>query len=111
MVEINKKKFSKLVVSPKKISLDETLAIRQIIKQYPYPYFQTARIIELIGLKVHNSIRFNNSLKDCSIFTTNREILREIIELENISSIHSITEKNNDFIEDFEKSQLYTLHY
>jgi len=103
MVEINKKKFSKLVVSPKKISLDETLAIRKIVKEYPY--FQTARIIELIGLKVHNSIRFNNSLKDCSVFTKNREILREIIELENISSIHSITEKNNDFIEDSEKSK------
>jgi len=103
MVEINKKKFSTLVVSPKKISLDETLAIRKIIEQYPY--FQTARIIELVGLKIHNSIRFNNSLKDCSIFTTNREILREIIELQNISSTHSITEKKNDFIEDSEKSK------
>ena len=58
MVEINKKKFSTIVVSPKKISLDETLAIRKIIEQYPY--FQTARIIELVGLKIHNSIRFNN---------------------------------------------------
>jgi thioester reductase-like protein len=103
MVEINKKKFSTLVVSPKKISLDETLAIRKIIEQYPY--FQTARIIELVGLKIHNSIRFNNSLKDCSIFTTNREILREIIELQNISSTHSITEKKNYFIEDSEKSK------
>ena len=103
MVEINKKKFSTLVVSPKKISLDETLTIRKIIEQYPY--FQTARIIELVGLKIHNSIRFNNSLKDCSIFTTNREILREIIELQNISSTHSISEKKNDFIEDSEKSK------
>jgi hypothetical protein len=103
MVEINKKKFSTLVVSPKKISLDETLAIRKIIEQYPY--FQTARIIELVGLKIHNSIRFNNSLNDCSIFTTNREILREIIELQNISSTHSISEKKNDFIEDSEKSK------
>ena len=59
----------------------------------------------MVGLKINNSIRFNNSLKDCSIFTTNREILREIIELQNISSTHSITEKKNDFIEDYEKSK------
>ena len=84
MVEINKNKFSELIINPKQISLDETFALRNLIKEYPY--FQAARIIELIGLKNHNSIRFNKSLKDCSLFSTNRSVLREIIELDNIKA-------------------------
>ena len=84
MVELNKKEFSQLVVNPMQISLDETLALKNIIKEYPY--FQTARIIELIGLKKHNSIRFNNALKDCSLFSSDRGVLRNIIEFNKLTN-------------------------
>ena len=108
MVELNKKEFSQLVVNPMQISLDETLALKNIIKEYPY--FQTARIIELIGLKKHNIIRFNNALKDCSLFSSDRGVLRDIIEfnkLPNDKSSLIINEKKilssektkNSFIE------------
>ena len=84
MVEINKKEFSQLVINPLQISLDETFAVKNIIKEYPY--FQAARIIELIGLKKHNSIRFNNALKNCSLFSSDRGVLRDIIEFNKITN-------------------------
>ena len=84
MVEINKKEFSQLVINPLQISLDETFAVKNIIKKYPY--FQAARIIELIGLKKHNSIRFNNALKNCSLFSSDRGVLRDIIEFNKITN-------------------------
>ena len=84
MVEINKKEFSQLVINPLQISLDETFAVKNIIKEYPY--FQAARIIELIGLKKHNSIRFNNALKNCSLFSADRGVLRDIIEFNKITN-------------------------
>ena len=84
MVEINKNKFSQLIIEPKKISRDETFAIKKIIKEYPY--FQAARIIELIGLKKHNSISFSKVLRNCSLFCTERGVLRDIIEFDKISS-------------------------
>ena len=83
MVEIKKEKFSQLINEPKLISLEETLAIKSVVKNYPY--FHVARVIELIGLKKHNSIRFNKALKKCSIFSTDRENLRDIIELNKIN--------------------------
>jgi hypothetical protein len=87
MVEINKNKFSQLITEPKKISIEETFAVKNIVKEYPY--FQTARIIELIGLKKHNSIRFSKVLENCSLFSSERGVLRDIIEFNKFSSSKS----------------------
>ncbi|MBT7010921.1 MAG: hypothetical protein HN959_05050 [Flavobacteriaceae bacterium] len=92
--------------NPKKITLDESISIKKIIKQYPY--FQIARIIELIGLKKHNSIRFNKVLRDCAIYSTDRSVLYDIIEHEEIDlnsksydtiNILSSEKTKNSFIE------------
>ena len=91
MVEISKKKISQIIFDPNKISLDETLSFKSLVKKYPY--FQAARIIELIGLKKHNSIRFNKSLKECALFSTDRSVLRDIIGFDKINVI------DKDFIE------------
>ncbi|MBC8398900.1 MAG: hypothetical protein H8E16_17600 [Flavobacteriales bacterium] len=101
MVNLNKENFNNLVKNPNDINLDQSIAIKKIIKKYPY--FQTARIIELIGLKKFNNIRFNNALKTSSIYSTNRSVLYEIIELEKISSneslpILSLEKTKNSFI-------------
>jgi hypothetical protein len=106
MVTLNKNSFSDLVKNPKKITLDESISIKKIIKQYPY--FQIARIIELIGLKKHNSIRFNKVLRDCAIYSTDRSVLYDIIEHEEIDlnsksydtiNILSSEKTKNSFIE------------
>tara|TARA_B110001454_G_scaffold85859_1_gene82453 strand:+ start:1389 stop:2012 length:624 start_codon:yes stop_codon:yes gene_type:complete len=106
MVTLNKNSFSDLVKNPKKITLDESISIKKIIKQYPY--FQIARIIELIGLKKHNSLRFNKVLKDCAIYSTDRSVLYDIIEREEIDlnsksydtiNVLSSEKTKNSFIE------------
>ncbi len=101
MVNLNKDNFNNLVKNPNDINLDQSISIKKIIKKYPY--FQTARIIELIGLKKFNNIRFNNALKTSSIYSTDRSVLYEIIELEKISSneslpILSLEKTKNSFI-------------
>ena len=78
MVEINKQNFSQLIIDPEKISVNETHALKDIINNYPY--FTVARIIELIGLKKHNSIRFNSAIETCSLFSTERGVLKDLIE-------------------------------
>ena len=96
MVEISKDKFYQLIIEPIKISINETFAVKNIVKEYPY--FQAARIIELIGLKKHNSIRFNKVLKDCSLFSNERGILREIIEFDKFSSSKPDRKKDNEVL-------------
>ncbi|MDA9257161.1 hypothetical protein N9P42_00950 [Flavobacteriaceae bacterium] len=102
MVNLSKENFNNLVKNPNNINLDQSILIKKIIKKYPY--FQTARIIELIGLKKFNNIRFNNALKTSSIYSTDRSILFDIIELEKIksednSTILSLEKTKNSFID------------
>lgn len=84
MVDISIDSFNNLIKNPNDISLDQSISIKKIIKKYPY--FQTARIVELIGLKKFNNIRFNSALKISSIYTTDRTVLFDIIELDNVIS-------------------------
>ena len=84
MVDISVNNFNNLVKNPNDISLDQSIVIKKIIKKYPY--FQTARIIELIGLKKFNNIRFNSALKTSSIYSTDRTVLYDIIELDKVAS-------------------------
>ena len=103
MVILDKKKFSQLLKNPREITLEESLPIKKIIKQYPF--FQTARIIELIGLKKYDHLSFNKALKNCAIYSTNRSILYDIIEcqenninshkIENIKILSSEKTKNS----------------
>ena len=102
MVILDKKTFSQLLKNPREITLEESLSIKKITKQYPF--FQTARIMELIGLKKHNSIRFNKVLKDCSLFSTDRGVLRDIIELDEIV-VKRKNNKPNDVILSSQKTK------
>ena len=88
MVDISIDNFNNLVKNPNDINLDQSISIKKIIKKYPY--FQTARIIELIGLKKFNNIRFNSALKTSSIYSTDRTVLFDIIEHNNIISNKTI---------------------
>ena len=100
MVEISKETFNELVQNPNKITLDQSIALKNIIKKYPF--FQVARVIELIGLKKFNNIRYKNALKKTSIYSTSRVNLFEIIEEEKIKSnntqILSSESTKNSFI-------------
>ena len=100
MVEISKETFNELVQNPNKITLDQSIALKNIVKKYPF--FQVARVVELIGLKKFNNIRYKNALKKTSIYSTSRNNLFEIIEEEKIKSsntqILSSESTKNSFI-------------
>ena len=78
MVILDKKTFSHLLKNPREITLEESLSIKKMTKQYPF--FQIARIMELIGLKKHDHLSFNKALKNCAIYSSNRSVLFDIIE-------------------------------
>ena len=103
MVELTKNKFSQIIINPQKITLDETLSFKSIIKKYPY--FQAARLIELIGLKKHNSINYNKALRECALFSTDRSILREIIEFGKINNNENNLKKSQEIILASEKTK------
>jgi len=103
MVELTKNKFSQIIINPKKITLDETLSFKSIIKKYPY--FQVARLIELIGLKKHNSINYNKALRECALFSTDRSVLREIIEFGKINNNENNLKKSQEIILASEKTK------
>ena len=101
MVEISKELFNTLVMNPKKISLDQSISLKKIVKKYPF--FQTAKVIELIGLKKFKNIRFKKALKKTAIQSSNRLTLYEIIELNNITTseenkIFSLDNSKNSFL-------------
>ena len=91
MVALDKKIFSHLLKNPEKITLDQSLSLKKLIKQYPF--FQIARIIEIIGLKKHDHLNFNKVLKNCAIYSADRGILYDIIENQEIKK-NNITVKN-----------------
>jgi len=91
MVVLDKKIFSHLLKNPKEITLDQSLSLKKLIKQYPF--FQIARIIEIIGLKKHDHLNFNKVLKNCAIYSADRSILYDIIENQEIKK-NNITVKN-----------------
>jgi len=101
MVEISKELFNTLVMNPKKISLDQSISLKKLVKKYPF--FQTAKVIELIGLKKFKNIRFKKALKKTAIQSSNRLTLHEIIELNNITTseenkIFSLDNSKNSFL-------------
>ena len=91
MVALDKKIFSHLLKNPKEITLDQSLSLKKLIKQYPF--FQIARIIEIIGLKKYDHLNFNKVLKNCAIYSADRSILYDIIENQEIKK-NNITVKN-----------------
>jgi hypothetical protein len=102
MVALDKNTFSQLLKNPKKITLEQSLSVKKIINQYPF--FQIARIIEIIGLKKHDHLKFNNALKSCAIYSTDRSVLYDIIEkkirknnllVENVKILSSEKTKNS----------------
>ena len=78
-----------------------------------YPYFQIAKVIELIGFKKFDNIKFKNALKNTSIYSSNRSILHDIIEHNKIKSkensrILSTVKTKNSFIKWLKASKLST---
>ncbi len=69
--------YTYLLSNPQKITSGDLLELNAIIQKYPY--FQSARALQLKGLKNNDSFLYNDALKLTAAHTTDRDILFEYI--------------------------------
>ena len=69
--------YTYLLANPQKITAADVQALDTILQKYPY--FQSARALQLKGLKNEGSFRYNDALKLTAAHTTDRDILFEYI--------------------------------
>jgi len=74
---LNTSNFTYLLANPQKITSEDLTALDLLIKEYPY--FQSARALQLKGLKNQDSFLYNDALKLTAAHTTDRDILFEYI--------------------------------
>lgn len=69
--------FTYLLAHPEKLIAEDASDLEMILQKYPY--FQSARALQLKILKNENSYRYNEALKSAAAHTTDRDILFEYI--------------------------------
>ena len=74
---MNTEIYTNLLAHPQKIGKDEIALLSAVIEKYPY--FQSARALQLKALKNDSSFLYNDSLKLTAAYTTDRDILFEYI--------------------------------
>ncbi len=78
--------FTYLITKPDAISERQTAVLDEVIATYPY--FQSAKALQLKGLYSQNSFKYNNALKITAAYTTDRSVLFDFITSENFVAIH-----------------------
>jgi len=79
---MNKNDFLNLIGSSAPVDKQVLSDIREIVNIFPY--FQTAHLLLLKGLKDNSDIRFENQLRNSAIHVADREVLYNLLKVENI---------------------------
>ena len=74
---MNTQTYTYLLAHPSSINKEQLEALSTVIEKYPY--FQSARALQLKGLKNEHSFLYNDALKLTAAYTTDRDILFEYI--------------------------------
>ncbi len=74
---MNTKTYTDLLSKPQRLDKEAMEQLDTVIKKYPY--FQSARALQLKALKSQNSFLYNDALKVTAAYTTDRDILFEFI--------------------------------
>jgi hypothetical protein len=74
---MNTETYTYLLANPSSVKKDQLEGLTTVIEKYPY--FQSARALQLKGLKNENSFLYNDALKLTAAYTTDRDILFEYI--------------------------------
>lgn len=77
MVNMNSAEFTYLLQHPENIDALKTQALDEVIAEFPY--FQSARAIQLKGLNKTNSFKYNQTLKKTASYTIDRKVLFDFI--------------------------------
>lgn len=87
---MNTKAYTRLLANPSRLQDQDLNALDAIVERYPF--FQSARALQLKALKSSNSYRYNDALRQTAAHTTDRDILFEYITSEDFSQ-NEISEK------------------
>ncbi len=92
------RKFIALLARPQDVTSDDVQALNQIVDTYPY--FQSARALQLKGLKNAHSFQYNDALKVTAAYTTDRDVLFDYITSEEFvqNQISEIIQQNLEAI-------------
>lgn len=74
---MNSAEFSYLLQHPENIDAKKTQQLNEVITEFPY--FQSARAIQLKGLNKTNSFKYNQTLKKTAAYTIDRKVLFDFI--------------------------------
>ena len=74
---MNTETYTSLLANPQQLTKEQLKELNAIIATYPY--FQSARALQLKGLKNENSFLYNDALKVTAAYTTDRDILFDYI--------------------------------
>ena len=99
---MNTETYTSLLANPSAINKEQLGELAAVIDAYPY--FQSARALQLKGLKNENSFLYNDALKLTAAYTTDRDILFEYITSETFVQ-NEISEKilqQSDLIKEIE---------
>jgi len=74
---MNKVSFLELTNYPSSLNVEKTLELNEVLEAYPY--FQSARVLQLKGLKQSKSFKYNTELKKTAAYTIDRNVLFNFI--------------------------------
>ena len=99
---MNTKTYTNLLANPSTINKENLGDLAMVIEKYPY--FQSARALQLKGLKNENSFLYNDALKLTAAYTTDRDILFEYITSETFAQnqISEMILQQSDAVRDME---------
>ena len=92
--------FSNIITNPSLLKNSDISHLNSIITEFPY--FQSARILYLKGLKNTESFKYNKNLKITAAYTTDRSILFDFITSEFFiqNNISELIKKTSDSLKD-----------
>ena len=92
--------FSNIITNPSLLKNSDISHLSSIITEFPY--FQSARILYLKGLKNTESFKYNKNLKITAAYTTDRSILFDFITSEFFiqNNISELIKKTSDNLKD-----------
>ena len=78
--------YTYLINKPDAIHEKQTEALEKVLEEFPY--FQSARAIQLKGLYNQNSFKYNAALRITGAYSTDRSVLFDFITSDTFTSIH-----------------------
>ena len=92
--------FSNIITNPSLLKNSDVSHLNSIITEFPY--FQSARILYLKGLKNTESFKYNKNLKITAAYTTDRSVLFDFITSEFFiqNNISELIKKTSDSLKD-----------